>query len=425
MKKLVFIIPLMAISLLASCNKGGGDDPGPTPDPPGPSNYNVIIPTFSGISITQTSVEPGSSLEATINIDNTQAQDKPQGLPYSLSNVTIGTKSLLPIEYEYKVNPGRESAIISIDSSKINGDITLDFLTTDLEWFENHYYLSSLKQSDILENDGVIQELTVNGLKHKVRLIGVGEDLDANSNTIHTTWEFMNLISDRFGNSLGTQWNNTDVSVGSNYDYLKSPIRKALNGTGDAPYFLWAEYEKGAIASSWSTTYVTSVLDMIDEGNPGFISILKAPKKTVMCKSDDGSWAPTEIKTGDDYDKLFLLSPGEMGFNGTQDKAYTYYGNCTKQTESKRIKKQFNEGIIETFNNEDNIPTLPVGAEGLALNYSGYNKEADWTGGGLFWSRSPGTVSDNTAWRISSRGMLFNSCPVNGYAIGVAPAFCI
>lgn len=42
MKKFIFVMPFMAVSLLASCNKGGGDDPGPTPDPT-PTKYEVAL----------------------------------------------------------------------------------------------------------------------------------------------------------------------------------------------------------------------------------------------------------------------------------------------------------------------------------------------------------------------------------------------
>lgn len=390
-----------------------------TSDKPEPTDYEVILPAISGLSITQTHVDPGESLEAIISIDNTESQSKPQGLPHSLSSVVIGTKTLLETEYNYKVNPGRESASIFIDSSKIDNDINLNFVTNDLEWFENHYYLSSLEQTDITSGEGVVQELIVNGLKHKVRLIGVEEDVDPENNPIHTTWEFVNLISDSQGYSLATQWNDTNEADVANHDYLNSSLRAALNGEGGGR-ILWAQ--KG---NQWSDVYTTSVLDML----PGdLVDVLVAPKKSVMCNVSGSQWTEEEIVNKDgDYDKLFFPTWTEMGFLASKDEAYTYYYGCTESIDSKRIKTHFHPDVLKDSSTE--IPYNPQKGhkyEGTVDNYAGCNYATDGSKGSLYWLMRPNTTDgfSQIAEDVADTGKLSYGM-VQRAALGVAPCFCI
>ena len=280
----------------------------------------------------------------------------------------------------------------------------------DLKWYEDKAYIASLTIDDI----GTEQEVEVNGVIHKVRLIGIDHDVDENGNVIHTTWEFVNLISDENGYCLATYWKNTATTAGSNYDFLNSSIRKALTGKGDGDLH-WFEKD----SKTFSTTYADkTVLSMLPSD---LASVLKNVKKKVNINTD-GTWTLTDFT-----DKLFLLSTKEMGYTSSAAEdlpIYDYYKNHTSETDAIRIKYQpkWHDGArTEVLSGTD----LDGEYTSTKYSYAGYNSSTQ-ANGGVYWLRSPGSGFSNGAWFCGGGGYLNGSGYLVYYdAVGVAPAFCI
>ncbi|MCQ2794947.1 MAG: hypothetical protein MJ214_01895 [Bacilli bacterium] len=189
-------------------------------------------------------------------------------------------------------------------------------------------------------------------------------------------------------------------------------------------HILWAQ--KGATA--WSlqddNPYKDkSALEMIDEGNPTFVDKLIAPKKSVSCfNKNTNAWEEKEIiNNKNEYDKIFLLSPEEMGSKKTREGAYTYYQERDEvELQGLRIKRQVKENDYggECFITNHEGQTYPNDVE----NYAGFNpNESD---GGHAYLREPDRETHRAAYNIWFSGVIFpdNCCY---YAYSLAPAFCI
>ncbi|MCQ2794945.1 MAG: DUF6273 domain-containing protein [Bacilli bacterium] len=344
MKKLIFVIPLMTISFLASCNKGLGE-----PKP---------LEECSWEKISQVS-KAGKAKEW------------------------------------FKVG----------DTKKLQ-----------------------LKHQDA-NNNGIIDD---GELYQTVRIIGINEDYtelptDGNepdpSKAIGITFEFVDLISDANGYSLVTQWNDTKDTSTANNNYLNSSIRYALNkrtGSSGCDHILWAQKGNNHWSNESDGLYTDkSVLDMLpDELTKD--GILKTPAKYVNIY--DGGWKEQIVE-----DKLFLLSPKEMG--NTEDTeheeshttTYSYYKDAEKIN---RVKKQIKGDEEYTAHNE--IPSGKGQIYGDKVsNYAGYNSKSNSTEGGVSWLRSPSTDGNVEAWSVYVDGDFSSSYEVYNSAQAIAPAFCI
>ncbi|MCQ2752791.1 MAG: InlB B-repeat-containing protein [Bacilli bacterium] len=266
-----------------------------------------------------------------------------------------------------------------------------------------------------------------------VRIIDFNKDVDKNNNPIGITFEFANTISDADGHSLTTQWNDTSDSMTANYNYLASTIRKALNGTGDADHFLWAERGQ----NSWSSTYTQSVLEMLPDGSNGadnLLDALKEPKKYVAYRnSATADWEDKVIQDGfGNYDKLFLLSPREMGLDDRYQEAkkhtssYTFYRNATEYKNVIRVKKQAeNKSSYTATGGISWEPQSGQAYTGSVSNYAGYNYSTKSDNGGHYWLRSPYAINvDNLGWYVNITGAVDHNT-VCSNAFPVAPCFCI
>lgn len=295
-------------------------------------------------------------------------------------------------------------------------------------WYKDTKYLSSLTKEDITKEGGTIKTLKVNGKEHKVRLIGVDEDYTditkPEETKIHTTWEFVNLISDKNGFSLGVQWNDTNDTNTANHNFNNSTIRNALNGV-NVNNVHWSEKE----ATSWSTTYNCSVLDMINAENKGFSDVLKNPSKLVSAynekKSPEAGFEDRTIN-----DKLFLLSPREMGYSSSTQEVgtttYTYYQGHTSEKDVIRIKRQVDESSFFDADMRVKIPYSEGSGqlyEGNVGNYAGHN--VDESNGGIWWFRSPTTRQSDAAYCCYTSGTCVSKEKVYSNSFTVAPAFCI
>ena len=262
----------------------------------------------------------------------------------------------------------------------------------------------------ITSTSPLTKTVMVNNQPHTVRIIGYGQDEDSAGNSIGITFEFANLISDAYGYSLATYWENTNVTDGSNSDYLNSSIRKALTGEGNGE-LNWFEKD----SKSFSTNFANkSVLNMLPSD---LSSVLKTVKKTVNVKSDT-TWTPTDFN-----DKLFLLNPKELGYSSQyaeEATTYTFYKEHSETTEAIRIKAQVKgaDGArIFDLNGSD----LNGDYSGTKHSYAGYHNGQ----GAFLWLRSPGTDWTGEAWYVRPGGSVYDDFSVYGYAFGVAPAFCI
>lgn len=386
--------------------------------------------SIPGVTITPNVIKPseisGDSVTLIIGYENEEGYY--QILPDKLKSIEFVGKG--PIEGVYEPEYDYKSANIIIEKSLITvGVITIDLDLVD--WYKNQDYIDGLAKkgekdkSFITVNGGITHPLKVNGLNHTVRLIGTKEDKDKVANDISTTWEFANLISDDNGCSLATQWNDTN-EITSNYNYLNSSVRYALNkktGEGGCDHILWAQKE----ATAWSTNPLyknKSVLDMLGAENDGFVDALKTPSKNININYGN-TWEEKTVE-----DELFLLSPAEMGRTGHADEeattaTYSYYNGATNPN---RVKKQVNneESYNPSSGDKPTISYVPESGQvytGSVNNCAGYNKtEAKY--GGNSWLRSPRTNYDNNSWGVGLSGLISN-VPVCSTAYPVAPAFCI
>lgn len=272
---------------------------------------------------------------------------------------------------------------------------------------------------------GETKTLLVNGVTHIVKIIGFNQDVDKDGNKIGITFEFDTLLSDQDGYSLATYWNDSDDTLFANEDYKDSTLRAVLNGndykgssTADIHWFI-------KDSKTYSTTYKTSVLDMLPVE---LTNVLTAPVKYINIGGAEDTVC----------DKLFLLSPKEMGYDdpeGYQEEstiAYTYYEGHDKQVDEIRIKHQVKgaEGALTH-------PTSGIEGKFRSSNkqsYAGldmYNEEYEQYYGGDYYLRSPDKNRfTNVAWKIDHSGMasnyggIFGGC-VNDTAYAIAPAFCI
>ena len=279
------------------------------------------------------------------------------------------------------------------------------FFKTD--WWK---YCSSGKDGEQATTADIGQEvnLTVNNQIHKVRLIGVGhDDLYDGSGKAHCTFEFSNLLSDSNGYSLATFWSKQTGQESTNYNYLDSNLRKALDGYGNGILY-W--YQKDSITKS---DISKSAYDMLPNE---LQSKIKTVKKQVACSSS---------YIIDNYEaKVFALTHDEMTESSSEyakdgeGTTYQYYKD--HDNASSRIKYQVkrHDGAATSYSSISDLP-YP------AYNYAGYN-DSEETYGSYYLLTSPNVSSEQNAWNVNCDGEFdYYYTYVYSDAHAVAPAFCI
>lgn len=421
MKKLVFIMPLMAVSLLASCGNKS-------------TTYTI---TFN---CTDCKVFDENKKEIT------SAKISASGSCAIYSKFYLYGKSLYkPLESSIKVEKTNKNEAVDFDYNPLTGEMfipVIDNLTVtasgvkktleDCTWLEikeistigradEFFDIGDTKKIQLkhqdLDNDGEIDD---NEVYQTVRIIGFnedytelpepGEDPDPNK-AIDITFEFVDLISDANGYSLATFWKNTSSTNIANYDYKNSSVRKALTkeGGGDLHWF-----EKEGTEFSTNTNYANkSVLEMLPDE---LSNVLATTSKYVNI--NDGSWGEQTVE-----DKLFLLSPKEMGntYQTEHEEEHTTpYSWYKDAIDDNRIKHQikWHDGAIDFY-------TLVTSGEisGDKYSYAGHNY-TNGSSGDRSWLRSPYKQSGHSAWYIEHDGS-HNEDTVFDVAYAVAPAFCI
>lgn len=302
------------------------------------------------------------------------------------------------------------------------------------KWYLDQDFLDSLTKDDV----GIIRKLEVNGVEHRVRLIGIDHDTLSNDSNkkAHTTWEFADLISDRNGFSLTTFWNDVESENPSIYphtyipcgNYFDSSIRYALVGKYDdvEPSHGW--YEKKGIKKS--KIYTKPVIDMLPSD---LVEKIKPVEKKVTIYDSNNPGDPI-VETCDD--KLFILSFQELGSPdykvadvGTQ---YDYYegagtGNTTDLRRIKRqIKYKEEQGaVLEATNIEDGKRT--TGAHDNIAGYNSYTvvSGTPMLGGSGYWLRDYSITDQKPHGASSGANVCATARDANELAAPIAPAFCL
>lgn len=385
-----------------------------------PKVASVIIPEIPGLSFSNTKVIVGQDYDTNLSVDSSVTE---LVLPKKLDELKSGGQ--LIEEYQYSLLESREHASLHIPGKYVKGYLDIKLALEKYAWYLDEEYLSSLKGSDVTKEGGEVQTITINKVKHKVHLVGVDQDVDINDNKIHTTWEFVNPISDENGLSIATQWNDTNNAETAGADYLNSTIRKALNGTGNADHFLWSQ----AGENGWSDTYTKPVIDMLPKD---FVSALKAPKKYATCyNSGTSQWEDRVIATNGVCDKLFLPSLAEIGWHYLDPQqqehqfTYSYYLPEKYQHDLRRVKPFINEEDVFVVQYLLYIRS-DAGQEysNAVINRAGYTRDESEMGA-MVWYRSPNTNTTNQIFdlmydTVTNAGESACAC-----ANCVAPMFCL
>ena len=370
-------------------------------------NYNLVA-KWKGKEYTVTVTSEDTS-KGTVDGEGKYAYN-------SSVTITATPKTGYSFEGWYKDGEKLPSAPASYSFNMPANDVSYEarFLDRRNAWYNksdwwNYCSNGVLGEQASVSDIGKEVELTVNNQIHKVRLIGVDHDElnDGSGNKAHCTFEFANLLSDSDGYSLATLWNTDDGESSTNYDYLNSDLRKALDGQGNGT-LRWYQKE----SETKSTTYTTSVINMLPSG---LQSEIKTVKKEVATST---SYDPTN------YDaKIFVLTFREMTqrpspYAKEEGATYQYYKD--NDDNPSRIKHQvmWHTGAVTS-------PTKITDSDitWSANNYAGHNSSTDRYGG-YYWLASPNADDSSRAWGADVGGVLGSNVVYDG-AFAVAPAFCI
>ncbi|MCQ2795652.1 MAG: InlB B-repeat-containing protein [Bacilli bacterium] len=272
--------------------------------------------------------------------------------------------------------------------------------------------------ADVISDGELYQTVRIIGFNEDyTKLPTDGSDPDP-SKAIGITFEFADLISDTYGYSLATYWEDTSDDNTANHDYKNSSIHKALTkgGGGDLHWF-----EKEGVEFSTDSKYAdTSVLDMLpnelkEEG------ILKTTAKYINIYNSELATPAWEEQTVED--KLFLLSPVEMGKASHEHEepsttTYTYYKGAD---DNDRIKHQI-KGLDGAIPNRIEVSSGKY--VGSKSSYAGVNNKITPNYGCYLWLRSPRTNESDRAKSVDASGEVVDNY-TNVYAMPIAPAFCI
>ncbi|MCQ2795130.1 MAG: hypothetical protein MJ214_02840 [Bacilli bacterium] len=410
MKKLVFIMPLMAVSLLESCGK---------------SNSFQTTVTFSGESVGCTLYynDVGYAKDTPITIP--AGEDVVLKIEPNQDYLPVFKNGLTIFEaIAYSFNPVKKEITIKVAN---NGKCVIKAVAESpkenleaYKWSEISQ-LSEMGLADDLFKVGDTKKVKVNEQNHDVRIIGFNQDRDKDDNLIGITFEFANLVCDKDGYSLASIWNDTDNIESSNHNYFNSTIHNNLNDTkkGTAKWYTIRKTKK-------SDEYKDSLLLMLPDDLRN--TIIPAKKNVKVFNNNE--WIETQ-----ELDSLFLLTSKELGYPikdlEVDVPIYEYYEDCTEQSDSKRQKFQIkgHEGAVCPLEDPPTIEStdLLCREEG-GQNFAGYElyvKEIDKDYGNLSWLRSPSIDETGEASCLSTSGDLGVYFPSYKIATSIAPAFCI
>lgn len=403
---------------LTKINYNPGDSVEVTPE--------VVVPAGStySVNIENTKAKVGQDYHTDITLGSSNLNDEEECyLPDKPVSVISGVRALKADEYKYTLSSSKLSATLDIEGKYVYGPIFVNLVVSTsgestIPWYLDDSYLDSLTLEDV----GIINKVKVNGINHKVRLIGIDHDelADDSGDLAHTTWEFANLISDENGYSLATFWNDTTETDVPCRDYYNSSLRYALIGEQEDPTVDVSHgwYEKGM--GTKSETYTKPVIDML----PSELAAKILPVEKEVITYNGSSYITTTCE-----DKLFVLSSSETNEDGYvwERYDYYYYSPSTTTGDYHRVKGQ----VKKTDALESATPitdSLASGAESIA----GYNSSYANCGSG-YWLRDIETdevEGKGSPYGMSSGGSMCNihdggHGDGNLLATPIAPAFCL
>lgn len=365
MKKLGFIVmPLMAISLLASCNNGGGDNPEPTPDPK--TIERTVSFNIPGCKMYcgKTEISAGGTKIEIPDVD-------PCYVKFSVKanddNYMRPSDVILDKSVDYSFNKDNGDLFIDLqDDVVVTGSCDLYKTLEECTWSQIETISKSGKASDAF-HIGDEKLVNINNKDHRVRIIGFNHDTlkSDKTKTAGITFEFANVITNSDGNADTTYWNNKSGSSSTNYKYSESTLNDYLN-KGESSIFnkLPDELKADGI--------IKEVYKPVAEGSSYEIS------KTYTTNLFPLSYREITATEDSEYAK-------------EEGSAYQFYTGKNYDTDNNRIKKK-------------------VGSE------------TEWYGE-TYWLRSPYTDRSDFAWRVYGGGLDGDNVYYRAFA--VAPAFCI
>ncbi len=372
MKKIMFVVPLLALSFLASCNNGGKSNTYTiTFNCSNCKAYDINDKEVSKIQVPVSSYSPYykfhfestgdyfSPVKSSIDVKKTNTEEKIDfTFDKELCEILVPVNSDLTITASGLAKPTLEDC-----TWKQIAEISASGKAE--EYFDIY---------DPTKPDLNCKEVYLKGqdFPHIVRIIDFNHDTDANGNPIGITFEFANVITEGTTeptNSLVDFWNGEgQYEDATNYDYRNSTMNDLLNNKS-------------------RTDSVINMLpdDLSEEG------IIKPANKLVGVSTDEGvTYIPTPFEEGK-LPKLFLLScdevtqaknpgatEGEAGENG----AYTFYK--IHDTNECRIKRP----ALATGETGDGYwvrsPNIQAGL-GYAAYYVPYNGNIGVGTGQVLW----------------------------------------
>lgn len=270
-------------------------------------------------------------------------------------------------------------------------------------------HTEQLTEADI----GKIETININNQNHRVRLIDIDHDMLANGTGFaHTTWEFVDLISDSDGYSLATPWEWEQGDEAKNWDFLNSNLRAALDGMGHGK-ICW--YQIGQ--KNQSTTYTSSVYNMLPRE---LQRVLKNVIKPIALYGDEFELDYTRYVTN-----LFTLSCNEISVVDKEEYVlregtpYKYYLD-NKAVDRIKAQVKGKDGALS-----DSIILSAHGHK--ANNYAGYNSIDGEEYGSFYWLRSPCIHDHTKAQKTKFNGDVYfeYGAQICDNLYPIAPAFCI
>lgn len=478
MKKFMFVMPLMAVSLLASCNNK--------------QQFTITFDANGGILNGESSIKviDGTLFKDIANKPN--AHKDPEGA-YTFNGWGLTKDTQIPID-DYKITNdltvyaiytpiAYANVTFSEESSECilsyNGEVLTKGVPfkipagvdVTLKIESNQGYFPILdKKVEIHEAQSysfnlVEKEIIVKVAKDNTCVIKAEAENTSRGSLEAYTWPEINILSkagladtcfdvgntkkvqlqhqtgdiyqtvriidfnkdkDKDGNTLGITFEFADLISDENGYSLASLWQDDEDGEDCNFDYLNSTirknltgYENGDVMwyekdSATKSSRNQAVLDMLPND---LRSVLKIAKKKVNIKTT-GSWVETDLT-----DELFLLSANEMNEKTTSAEvggAYEYYKNAKPgEADSVRIKQQI-KGIDGARTDSVSITDNAFGSGG---SYAGYNSSAAGYGG-FSWLRSPSTDGSYVAWYVGTGGSLYSYNVFND-ANPVAPAFCI
>ena len=388
MKKIMFVMPLMAVSLLA-CSKGGGS-----------------TPTSKSYTVTFNCTDCKAYDESDNEVKEIQVPVSSYSPHYKFHFKTDNSykrpfKSLISVkktDKEETVNFEFDPADCEIDVV-VNSDLTISasgFNKTleECTWAQINE-ISTTGRADEFFDVGNTKNVTLTyegklqKFSHEVRIIGFNQDyselIDGDNDpdpnkALGITFEFVNVITNSNGEPVTTKWN-----LSANYDYRSSTLNGFLNDAGDD----------------------ASVINMLpssdDPDNPDLRNVIKPVDKKVGVSTDEGQNYTATSFDGETHPYPYLFPLVHDEIHDVAGRAHLTSGEATG------IYKYYEDYAGDS--KEDREYRMKTAVNGSnSLNY---------------WFRSPATDDNDCAFHVTNIGHIDDEGKTFINDFPISPAFCI